>query len=217
MHIAIIPDGNRRYMKKQGITDISTAYSSGIQKFKEVTKWCIEFGVKELTVYSLSIENLQRRSKMEIKPLLTLFSREAKKLLRDKEIRRNKVKINICGDRDLLRRKNKSLYRNLRKLEEVTRGHKKFTLNLAIAYGGRQEILNAAEMCSYGELPFTENSIREFLWVKSYPDIIIRTAETRLSNFLTFQSAYSKIYFVDKLWQEFEREDLKEIISNFKK
>ena len=99
--------------------------------------------------------------------------------------------------------------------EESTKDYTNLTLNLAIAYGGRQEIVNAAREAVEHKMDLTEENIQKFLWVKDNPDIIIRTAEERLSNFLTWQSAYSEIYFVDKLWQEFAENDLTGIIQDY--
>lgn len=219
MHIGIIPDGNRRYMKKRGISDLKESYYKGIKKFYDFVDWCIDLGVKETTVYALSIENLKNRSKLEINLLLKLFASHAMDLLKSDRIQKNRVHINICGNREYLADKinplGSDVIKNLSKLENLTKDYSNFTLNLAIAYGGRQEIINSVNKIINDGLEVSEENIDKNLWVRTYPDIIIRTAESRLSNFMIWQSAYSEIYFVDKLWQEFEKSDLIKIVENY--
>jgi len=219
MHIGIIPDGNRRYMRKKGILSLKDSYRRGIKKFYDFLDWCIDLNINEVTAYALSTENLENRSKSEIKTLLNLFSKQALSILNNERIHDNKIHINICGDKDYLLNTEKKLgneaIKNLRRLEELTKDYDKLTLNLAIAYGGRQEIINSVKNVINSGLELNEKNIRKNLWIKSYPEVIIRTAESRLSNFLVWQSAYSEIYFVDKLWQEFEKEDLINIIDDY--
>jgi undecaprenyl diphosphate synthase len=221
MHVALIPDGNRRYMKKQGILSLSESYTQGIQRFYDFLEWCGDFGVNEVTIYALSTENIENRSPEEIKTLFTVFAEQADRALKDRRIHDRKVKVNFCGDREYLLKGGNGqlsgkLVNNLSKLEDATKDYGNLTLNLAIAYGGRQEILSAAKALSDKSLPFTEENLRDNLWVKGYPDILIRTSEERLSNFLLWQAAYSEIYFPDKLWQEFTRKDLEGIIADYR-
>jgi len=220
MHIAVIPDGNRRYMLKYGIGSLERAYRSGISKIYDFIEWCIELGVKEVTIYVLSLENLINRSKKEIELLMKLFSEEAKKSLKDDRIHKNEIRVKICGDKNFIKnldmRNAKDAIENLEKLEAFTCGYERLLLNLAIAYGGRQEIMNViAALRSHKSSEINEMIVKQYLWVNSYPDIIIRTSERRLSNFLLWQSAYSEIYFIDKLWPEFEKKDLIEIINDY--
>ncbi len=221
MHIGIIPDGNRRFMKKKGIRSLGTSYELGIKRFYDVLDWCLDLGVDEVTAYALSTENLQNRGSLEIRTLLTLFSKQAQSMLDSDRIHKKKVRIRICGDLDYLRSAGGKdlggkLLANLKKLEDATKNYDGVTLNLALAYGGRQEILNAANLAAKAGLPLNEENIKKNLWIQSYPDLVIRTSEHRLSNFLTWQSAYSEIYFVEKLWQEFGKNDLENILSDYK-
>jgi undecaprenyl diphosphate synthase len=219
VHIGVIPDGNRRFMKKNRIESLATSYGMGINKFHQFLDWCVDLGVKEVTLYALSLENMSNRSKEEVSTLLTLFAEQAVKSLDDEKIHKNRVKIKFCGDKKLLpafdNPAGKRVAENMMRLEEKTSGYDKLSLNVALAYGGRQEILHAAkETVSAGE-ELNESNIRKHLWIKDYPDIIIRTAESRLSNFLVWQAAYSEIYFVDKLWQELEKSDVAGILDDF--
>ncbi|MFH1788848.1 MAG: polyprenyl diphosphate synthase [Candidatus Altiarchaeota archaeon] len=222
MHVALIPDGNRRYMKKKGILNLGESYASGIKQFYDFLQWCSDFGVDEVTIYALSTENIENRSNDEIKTLFNVFAKQAGEAVSDRRIHDNKVKVNFCGDKEYLLNGvqepdlAKKLVENLGKLEDATRDYGDLTLNLAIAYGGRQEILSAAEKISESGLPFTEDNLKANLWVKGYPDILIRTSEDRLSNFLLWQAAYSEMYFPDKLWQEFTKDDLEKIILDYR-
>jgi undecaprenyl diphosphate synthase len=221
MHIAVIPDGNRRYMQKHGILNLRDSYERGINKFYEFLEWCTELGANEVTIYALSTENIENRGKQELTILLNLFADQALNALNNGKIHENKVRVNICGDLEYLSKKisndqlREKVIESFKNLEQTTQGYDKVNLNLAIAYGGRAEIINAAKSVVNANLPLTEENLKEQLWVKSYPDIIIRTSESRLSNFLLFQGAYSEIYFIPKLWQEFEKKDLVNVIKDF--
>lgn len=219
MHIGVIPDGNRRFMRKKNIVSLINSYNMGIEKFHQFLEWCIDLGVTEVTLYALSLENIQNRSHKEISTLLTLFSDHALESLNDDRIHENKVKINFCGDKNHLlgvgNPVGKKVVENIEKLEKNTKDNDNIRLNIALAYGGRQEILHAVNAVIKSGSEITEENLRKHLWVKNYPDIILRTAESRLSNFLLWQSAYSEIYFVDKLWQEIEKDDLISVIGDY--
>jgi undecaprenyl diphosphate synthase len=143
-----------------------------------------------------------------------------KNSIEDEEIHDNRVRINFCGDRAYLSNAGnptgKGVVENMDKLENRTRDYDSLRLNIALAYGGRQEIINAVGKIIDSGLELNEENLRENLWVKDYPEIIIRTAESRLSNFLLWQSAYSEIYFIDKLWQELEKEDLVNVLDDYR-
>jgi len=221
MHVGLIPDGNRRYMTKKHVGNLLRSYDMGINKFYDFLQWCYDLDVKEVTLYALSMENLANRGRDEVETLYRAFNQHAKKGLTDKNIHEKGVRINICGDRDYLigcspnRKLAEEMVGNLGRLEEATRDYSNFTVNLAIAYGGRQEVLNAVRKLIEQGAEVNEENLRRNLWVKSYPELIIRTSEDRLSNFLLWQSAYSEIYFIQKLWPEFQQQDLVEILEDF--
>jgi len=220
MHIGIIPDGNRRYMQRKGI-DLETAYRKGIDKFYNVLEWCVDFNISEVTLYALSTENIKNRGREELAVLFSVFAEISKKALNDGRIHKNKVHINICGDREYLSNTlstlnlKSNLMNNLENLENSTKKYDKFTLNLAIAYGGKQELLNAVRKTIEQDLEINNKNIEKNLWIKKNVDIIIRTGEGRLSNFLLWQSAYSEVFFSNKLWPEFEKEDFTAIINKY--
>lgn len=220
MHIGLIPDGNRRFMKKQGILKLSESYNLGITRFHDFLEWCGEKGVDDVTIYALSTENIENRSREEISTLLKVFNENAVKAITDERIRKNEIRISLCGDLDAIRNSCENageMLENLEKLVAETSGYEKLNLNLAIGYGGRQEIINACKRIVSEGGEINEENIKRNLWVTGYPDIIIRTSETRLSNFLTWQSAYSEIHFIDCLWQEFTENHLDEILESFRK
>jgi len=220
MHIGIIPDGNRRYMQEENI-DLETAYRKGIDNFYNCLEWCMELGVSEVTLYALSTENIKNRSKEELAVLFTVFEEISKKALNDERIHKNKVRVNICGDMNYLERAintlnlKSNLMNNLNDLKNSTKDYTKFTLNLAIAYGGRQEVIYAVKKVIEERGEINDKNIEKHLWVKNDADIIIRTGENRMSNFLLWQSAYSEVFFSDKLWPGFEKEDLTGIIDEY--
>ena len=221
MHVGLIPDGNRRFMAKKHIGNLLTSYDMGINKFYDFLEWCYDLKVNEVTLYALSLENITNRDRKEVETLFSVFNKHALKGLEDKNIHEKKVKVRVCGDQEAILAKAKDIkvgmemVKNLARLEEATSKYDKFTLNLAIGYGGRQEIINAVKSALKKGLELTEENIQANLWVKDDPDIIIRTSEERISNFLLWQSAYSEIYFVPKLWQEFGKKDLKKVIEDY--
>ena len=216
MHVGLIPDGNRRYMKNEDI-DLKSAYLQGINKFYDFLEWCVDLGVDDVTIYALSIENIERRSEEELYVLFDIFSKSAEDALNDERIHKNRIRINVCGNKEIIsvKENGSNLLDSMNELEASTRNYSEHKLNLAIGYGGRQEIINAAASALDNGLELNPENISKFLWVKDEPDIIIRTGEHRISNFLLWQGAYSEIYFADKLWPDFQREDLMKAIKMY--
>lgn len=222
-HIGIIMDGNRRYSKWL-LKQAWLGHKYGAKKVKEVMKWCEELGIKHITIYSLSLENFSRPKK-EFDFLMNLFEKEFLDIANNPEhdAHKYKTKINVFGRIYLLPEKvRKAIFA----AEESTKNYKNHFLNIAIAYGGQQEITDAmikiAKKVSDGTISpeqVNEKLIRHSLYTNSapYPDMIIRTGgEKRLSNFLLWQSAYSELFFVDKMWPEFTKEDFLSAIEEFK-
>lgn len=213
-HIAIIMDGNRRYARKKGLKPYE-GHIFGSKKAEEVLEWCWELGVKMLTLYAFSTENFSR-SEVEKRNIFSLLERELKRLLKDKRTYERQVKVRIIGKREMLP---KQLQGVIDEVEKATAKHKKHFLNIAIAYGGRQEILDAAkkilEKVKKGLLSpndINHRTVEEHLYGEgnyAKVDLVIRTGgEQRLSNFLPWQTANSVAYFCDVYWPEFRRIDL---------
>lgn len=216
MHLAIIMDGNGRYGKsKYGIR--SLGHKDGAEKLYEICKWCPELNVDYLTVYAFSTENW-KRSKEEVDFLMKLFEDMFNKYII--ESKENNMKINVIGDRSVFNKKMQNL---IEKSEEITKDCTGLTLNIALNYGGRDEIVRCTKkIIKEGIEPekLNEKVFSNYLDTKNIPDVdlMIRTGgEYRLSNFLLWQLSYSELYFSPTLFPEFSLKELKEIIDSFKK
>uniref|UniRef100_A0A7C2ZP27 Tritrans,polycis-undecaprenyl-diphosphate synthase (geranylgeranyl-diphosphate specific) n=1 Tax=Ignisphaera aggregans TaxID=334771 RepID=A0A7C2ZP27_9CREN len=222
-HVAIIPDGNRRWAKEHGL-DPNDGHEQGYRKMKDVLNWLYELGINIVTVYAMSYENCLRRSGEERKNLFNLIRRGLMELDREKILDRYKVKFKVFGKLDLADRETIDI---AKKLEEKTSQYNERFLNVAICYGGRQEILDAirfiAKEFAKGRInddEITEETILKYLSTGHLPfpepDLVIRTSgELRISNFLLWQIAYSELYFCDVYWPDFRKIDLYRAIRSY--
>lgn len=215
-HIAVIIDGNRRYAKSKNILQLK-GHEQGADKVEEFLNNCRELEIKETTIYALSTENL-KRDKSEVEYLFDLFKKFFKKLINDKRIKEDQVKIRFIGDLSLVPSELKEL---AREIEEKTRNYNHYIINFCFAYGGRLELVNAFNRLLKTKNrndSITEKDITENLWLPDEPELIIRTGgNLRTSNFLPWQSVYSEWIFLDKMWPEFTKKDLIQTIEKFKK
>lgn len=213
-HIACVLDGNRRYAKKLGIPTFK-GHEKGFNKIKDLLKWCIELGVKEVTLYCFSTENF-KRNKKEVDYLFNLFRKKIGDFKKDKAIHDNKVKVSFIGRLNMFP---EDMQKAMKEVMEATKGYGSYKLNLALAYGGRSEIVDAVKkIISKNIKDVDEDVIAENLYLPNDVDIFIRPGgEKRISNFLLWQSSYSELFFIDKLWPEFTKEDLTAIIDEFKR
>jgi undecaprenyl diphosphate synthase len=210
-HIALIPDGNRRWAKEKGLKPWD-GHDAGIAKFEEFTEWCYGLGVKEITAYSISKENLEKRNSLEVRFLLAVYARRLVDLLNSDRLAKREVRVEFIGDLTPFPTKIKKLIADVHK---KTAKHKKRVLRLCINYSGRDEILRAANSLRKSKMPIDEKSFEAALQVKSAPDLLIRTAEKRISNFLLWQCAYSEIYFSQKMFPDFSKVDLEDAIRQY--
>jgi tritrans,polycis-undecaprenyl-diphosphate synthase [geranylgeranyl-diphosphate specific] len=214
-HIAIILDGNRRFAKRL-MQEPWKGHEYGKEKVKKILDYARDLGIRELTFYALSVENLKSRPKNELDFLYKLF-KEAFKELSLKELNENKMRIRFIGNISLLP---KDLQKQCQDLEKQTNKNSDYTVNICIAYGGKQELVEAVKKILKDKIKpedIDEQTIQKNLYLQEEPDIIIRTGgEKRTSNFLPWQSAYSEWFFLDKFWPEFEKQDLIQIIEEFK-
>jgi tritrans,polycis-undecaprenyl-diphosphate synthase [geranylgeranyl-diphosphate specific] len=217
-HIAVIMDGNRRYAGQLGKAR-SFGHAIGAEVTEKVIEWCYEIGVKQLTLYAFSTENFQR-SEEEVGGLFNLINEKFLKLYSDKRTYEKEMQVRVIGDRTKLPI---FLNESIEKIEEATAHYRKFYLNVAIAYGGRQDIIQAVRdiggCVSNGKLSLEEvdeNLISKHLYPApgvSVPnvDLIIRTGgDERVSNFLPWQANGSECatYFCAPYWPEFRKIDL---------
>ena len=215
-HIAIILDGNRRFAK-QLMLEPWKGHDLGRKKVEALLDYAQALGVKKLTLYALSVENIQSRPKEELDYLFKIF-RETFKEIDEEKLKKNDVQIRFIGNLELLPQDLQALCLALMK---KTSTHKTFIVNFALAYGGRQELLHAVQAIVRKKIAaekIDEQTIRDYLQLADDPDLVIRTGgEKRMSNFLPWQTSYSEWFFLDKLWPAFEKEDLENWIAEFKK
>ncbi len=221
-HIALILDGNRRWASEFSF-DPWVGHDYGADKTEDLLEWCLELGVKSITLYAFSTQNFSRSSR-EVDEIMRILEKRLVKLLTDERIHNNKVRVKVIGRLNLLPR---SLQQKVRLVEEATKDHDEHFLNLALAYGGRAEILDAtreiAEKVRGGLLTvdaIDEKVFEEHLYTshlsQQNPDLIIRTSgEERLSGFLLWQSAYSELCFLDVCWPDFRRIDFLRAVRTF--
>ncbi len=219
-HIAIIMDGNRRYAKEYGVM-VAEGHAMGKDKLEEVLDWCLEVGVRMLTVYAFSTENVTRDSE-EINVLMDMFTSNFKKLGDDERVHKNRIRVKVLGQRELLPG---TLRKAIEYAEDKTKDYDSYFFNLAVGYGGREEIVQAirriAQAVKDGRMDVSEideRSFSEFLYTSEMPDpdLILRTSgEERISNFLLWQLAYSELYFSDVYWPGFRKVDFLRAVRSY--
>jgi len=223
-HLALILDGNRRWAKKN-LSMKNIGHWRGADAVENLLDWCEEFDIKIITLYALSAENLERKDK-ELEYLFDLIKIRLEKLYNDPRIHRNKMRVKAIGRIELLPESIKDV---IRRLDELTKIYNEHFLNIAIAYGGQDELVDAVkkigDKLKQGRLKIDDINKQEIesnLYTshlpQSSPDLILRTSgEKRLSGFLMWQSAYSELVFMDILWPEFRKIDLMRAIRTFQK
>ncbi len=219
-HVAIVMDGNGRWARKRNLPKIA-GHRAGVETARKIVEASKELGIKVLTLYTFSTENW-KRPKKEVEGLFYLLSdyidREGDKL------NKNKIRFNIVGDLEGLPQ---FLRSRLEKLMASTGSNSEMILNLALNYGGRDEILKAVKEISRQILDGTigiddidEELFSNHLYTKGLPDpdLLIRTSgEMRVSNFLLWQICYTEIFMTKRLWPEFRKNDLEDAIDDFQK
>ncbi len=211
-HVAIIMDGNGRWgLKKKNSRNLG--HKKGIIRVEEIINQSIKKKIKFLTLYTFSYENW-KRPKIEINFLFNLLENYIDKEFNN--IKYQKIKLKILGD---ISKFPKSLKTKLRKVERKTNKNTLIQINLALNYGSRQELVNAFKKINSNKKKIiTEKIISNNLYTKNIPDpeILIRTGNTnRLSNFLLWQMNYTEIFFVKKLWPDFNKKDFNKILNKF--
>jgi len=217
-HIAIIMDGNGRWAKEHGKPRLF-GHQSAIQSVREVNEACAELGVEYLTLYAFSTENWNRPGD-EVSGLMTLLSQTIKK--ETSTLLKNGIRLNVIGDTG---RMSQGIRDELFRAIENTSKGERMQLNLALSYSGRWDIADAArrmaQAAKEGTLDpsnITEDTVSSFLSTAGMPDpeLLIRTSgELRISNFLMWQLAYSELYFTNKYWPDFRKDDLYEAILDY--
>ena len=224
-HIGIIMDGNRRYARVSGLVSIGEGHRRGADKLHEVLNWVYEFKIPFITVWGFSLDNFNRDTE-EVKGLLELIESKFLELVDHPDIHRNHVKVRYLG---AFERLPDSLKAAIRKAEAATGQYDSYTLNIAIAYDGREELTDAVrrhlhEQAKRGKsieqaaCELDAASIGPYLSTAGLPepDLILRTSgEVRLSGFLLWQSAYSEFYFCDTYWPAFRKIDFLRALRSY--
>jgi tritrans,polycis-undecaprenyl-diphosphate synthase [geranylgeranyl-diphosphate specific] len=221
-HIGVILDGNRRWASAREMIPWQ-GHREGAEKVKEFLEWCLDLGIRTVTFYAFSTENFNRVDR-EVEELMRIYEENLTELLKSEVIHDNEVCVRAIGRINLLPERVRRL---IGEVEEATKDYDRFYINVALAYGGRAEIVDAAKEIAVkvnkGELApddIDEEVIEDHLYTSHLPhpdpDLIIRTSGVaRLSNFLIWQSAYSELFLVDVYWPDFREIDLERAIRSF--
>ncbi len=216
-HLAIIMDGNRRWAEKRHLAK-TAGHKHGTQTVKTLIKFCLKRKIEIVSVYTFSLENFNR-SPEEIETIFNLIIDQTDKTL--DELKKQGIKLRFVGDLSVAPTK---IQKAIKRFEQQTANGTKLLLNVLFCYGGRQEILSAikhiVQDVKDGKLEQapTEELFRKYLWTGDIPDpdLIIRTGGLqRLSNFLTYQTTYSELYFTHRLWPEITSEDLGHAVEQY--
>ncbi|MGE4577666.1 MAG: polyprenyl diphosphate synthase [Candidatus Methanomethylophilaceae archaeon] len=219
-HVAIIMDGNRRYAEERGETK-EEGHRLGSEKLEEVLNWCVDDGVRFLTVYAFSTENFNRE-KEEVEFLMELLRQSLIKFAESPRVHEKKIRLRVLGDVTMLP---DHVREAADYADESTKDYSDYHFNMAIAYGGRQEIIAAvksvAQKVADGKIKvedIDENMLSEHMYTSDTPDpdLVLRTSgEIRISNFLLWQLAYSELYFTDVYWPGFRYIDFLRAIRTY--
>lgn len=220
-HVSIIMDGNRRFAWNNS-SKTAVGHSEGKEKLKEVMDWVLDLGVPYFTVYALSTENISERDSEELEILYDLYVSGLDEISVDPRIHDRGVKVQVVGRLDMLPQRVKKSIENA---ESVTSQYTDFTFTVCLAYGGREEIVDAVKSVAAdhasGDLDIdsinsSEITKRMYAAELPDPDLVIRTSgEERISNFLLWQIAYSELHFTDVFWPSFSKSDLYEAIESY--
>jgi tritrans,polycis-undecaprenyl-diphosphate synthase [geranylgeranyl-diphosphate specific] len=222
-HVSIIMDGNRRFAWHRKI-ETNIGHEKGKEKLKDVMDWILDLKIPYLSVYALSTENIKERSGEELDSLYELYCEGLNEMSEDPKIHKMKVKVQAVGRLGMLP---DNVINSIKNIEEKTKDYSDFLFTVCLAYGGREEIVDAvrkvAQEYAEGEIKLEEidnNKISNKLYTANLPDpdLVIRTSgEERISNFLLWQIAYSELHFTDVHWPSFSKQDLYEAIDSYQR
>jgi|TARA_B000000441_G_scaffold77054_1_gene52276 tritrans,polycis-undecaprenyl-diphosphate synthase [geranylgeranyl-diphosphate specific] len=220
-HVSIIMDGNRRFAWSKS-SPVGLGHSEGKEKLKEVMDWVLDLGIPYFTVYALSTENITEREDDELDVLYDLYVSGLHEISEDSRIHDRGVRVQVVGRLGMLPKRVRDAISHA---EEVTSQYSDFTFTVCLAYGGREEIIDAVKSVAVdhasGNLDIdsidsSEITNRMYASELPDPDLVIRTSgEERISNFLLWQIAYSELHFSDVFWPSFSKSDLYEAIESY--
>ena len=212
-HIAVIMDGNGRWAKKRGLPR-TAGHKVGAEVFRDIATYCKELGVEYLTVYAFSTENWKRPAD-EVSTIMGLLEQYLHEAIDTME--RDHIRLRFFGDMSVL---SPELQVLAHRTDDISTHYDGFQANICLNYGGRAELLRAAQRCAERGLDWTEENLSANMYSAGIPDpeLVIRPGgEMRLSNFLLWQCAYSELYFCDTLWPDFTRQELDKAIIDYQR
>ena len=210
-HVAIIMDGNGRWAQARGLPRVA-GHREGAAAVRSVTRAARRLGLEALTLYAFSMQNWSRPAD-EVEALMLLLVEFLEK--EQQELLGNAIRLNAIGD---LARLPASVRDRLEAVRRATAGGQAMTLTLALSYGGREELVHAAQVAAASGRPIDEAAMEAGLWTRGLPDLdlLVRTSgERRISNFLLWQAAYAELYFTDTHWPAFDERELLTAIADF--
>jgi len=216
-HIGIIMDGNRRWAAKRGLAAMQ-GHEAGVKALIKIVDHCLDLGVETLTIYALSTENWRKRAKKEVEGLFNLLVKAVAE--KKEEYKKKGVKLAVLGNFQAFPRK---VVKAIEEMLAIVKTHERLKVNVALNYGGRDEIIRAVKKIIEEDIPakkINEKMFGEFLYTNDErdPDLMIRTGgQERLSNFLLWQLSYSELYFTDTLWPDFSPKKLDQAIAEYQK
>ena len=212
-HIAIIMDGNGRWAKKRGLPR-TAGHKVGAETFRKIALYCKSLGVEYLTVYAFSTENWKRPAD-EVSTIMGLLEQYLHEAIDTME--KDHIRLRFFGDMSALSPELQAL---AHRTDDISAHYDGFQANICLNYGGRAELLRAAQRCAERGLDWTEENLSANMYSAGIPDpeLVIRPGgEMRLSNFLLWQCAYSELYFCDTLWPDFTRQELDKAIIDYQR
>ena len=212
-HIAVIMDGNGRWAKKRGLPR-TAGHKVGAEVFRDIATYCKELGVEYLTVYAFSTENWKRPAD-EVSTIMGLLEQYLHEAIDTME--KDHIRLRFFGDMSALSPELQAL---AHRTDDISTHYDGFQANICLNYGGRAELLRAAQRCAERGLDWTEENLSANMYSAGIPDpeLVIRPGgEMRLSNFLLWQCAYSELYFCDTLWPDFTRQELDKAIIDYQR
>ena len=212
-HVAMILDGNGRWAKKRGLPR-TAGHKVGAEVFRDIATYCKELGVEYLTVYAFSTENWKRPAD-EVSTIMGLLEQYLHEAIDTME--KDHIRLRFFGDMSVLSPELQAL---AHRTDDISTHYDGFQANICLNYGGRAELLRAAQRCAERGLDWTEENLSANMYSAGIPDpeLVIRPGgEMRLSNFLLWQCAYSELYFCDTLWPDFTRQELDKAIIDYQR
>ena len=212
-HIAIIMDGNGRWAKQRGLPR-TAGHAAGAEAFRRIANYCRTLGVEYLTVYAFSTENWKRPAD-EVSTIMGLLEQYLHEAIDTME--KDHIRLRFFGDMSALSPELQAL---AHRTDDISTHYDGFQANICLNYGGRAELLRAAQRCAERGLDWTEENLSANMYSAGIPDpeLVIRPGgEMRLSNFLLWQCAYSELYFCDTLWPDFTRQELDKAIIDYQR